>query len=195
MLGLTASRFVNFGSGNVTSEVTTAADFGQVFPSRTILALDRNLEHLSLDRAAVEGVAVRVRRRGSAQGAVSVVIRKRGPNGPLLTLPQIPLDGLTLTWADGDTTERVVHLRYDGGFINPGRQAVAGVDLANPINATIGEAYLFNMVILPTLEFYAFADQLFGARGGNFEDAERAVARKGRGSIDFARRCAPPLRA
>ena len=98
------------------------------------------------------------------------MIRKRGPNGPLVTLPQIPLDGLTLTWADGDTSDRFISLEYDGGFIEKGQQAICGVDLVNPVGATIGEAQLFNMVIMPTLEFYAFADQLFGARGASFED-------------------------
>jgi len=178
-VGASASRFVNFGNGNVSSEVTDVID-SPVFEPGSIVSFSEPVALRSFAVGSQFLTSVQVLRSGSIDAAASVLLFTQGFGGgtTIETLPATPPGGQLLSWAAGDGSPRTIALRYTGASPSPrAGAAYAGLTLVGPIGASLGKPDTFVLAIAGDGDA-AYAElqaSLFGGRGGGFETTATPV--------------------
>ena len=110
-LGATASRSVNFGNGNVTSEVSDVGDY-PVFEQGSIVSFSEPLALRSFSVGTQFLTSVQVLRSGNVDAAASVLVFTQdfGTSTVIETIPATPPTGQLLSWAAGDDSARNIVL-------------------------------------------------------------------------------------
>lgn len=173
-IGATASRFVTFGNGNVSSEVSAAANF-PALATGSVIAFDLPLSIVDYASGSTASTTVTVRRAGSADAAASVVVMATTNDASpalITSVPSIPPTGLLLNWAAGDLSPRTLQLSYFGPDPNPFRGTVRNeLALSQPTGAVLGSSRS-HLFVIANDEDAGFANAvLFGGAGGGFESS------------------------
>ena len=173
-IGATASRFVNFGNGNVSSEVSAAANY-PALPTGSLIAFDSPLSIVDYATGTTSSTTVTVIRGGSADTAASVLVTATtsGATPALISsTPAIAPTGLLLNWAAGDLSPRTLQLSYFGPDPNPFHGRVNNeLALSQPTGAVLGSSST-HLFLVANDEDAGFANAfLFGGLGGSFESS------------------------